>query len=61
MTVLCFELNTSELEYELSGECNASEYYLKTPILHTPVDLPDYDVDGGSIAFAGSVLHVSKI
>lgn len=25
MTVLCFELNTSELEYELSGECNASE------------------------------------
>lgn len=30
-------------------------------LLHTPVDLPDYDVDGGSIAFAGSVLHVSKI
>lgn len=29
-------------------------------LLHTPVDLPDYDVDGGSIAF-GSVLHVSKI
>lgn len=35
MTVLCFELNTSELEYELSGECNASECYLRTPITHS--------------------------